>query len=173
VAKIKLTEAERLILANQYEILSKLDDGDESLARLAANLRDGHEWIYEDKLQLSPVLDEGSVQHVLTILGIYSPLRQSYEELSDKSGINEHALTFPGFDGNNEGELLHFSRALAANGNYSETIGEQARNSHHPTTDLYNRMIAKWRELGEPTYPYSKEQILGILGARIHPSNRK
>lgn len=166
MAKLELTDTERLILANQYEILSLLRDGDESLARLAENLRDGHKWIYEEKLRISENLSDQDAEHVLAILGIYSDLRDSYNELADKSGIEERTVTFPGFDGNNESELLSFSRALSANGNYQQTIGDTARNSHMPTRDIYSRMIGEWRRLGKPHYPYTKEQIVAILGAR-------
>ncbi|ANQ84338.1 hypothetical protein dqs_1284 [Azoarcus olearius] len=122
---------------------------------------------------ISENLPESQVEHVLNILGIYSDLRDSYQSLSDKSGIESHLVTFPGFDGNNEAELLHFAQALSTNGNYSETIGKTARNSHMPTTDMYNRMIDAWEKLGKPRYPLSREQIMNILDARIHPSNRK
>lgn len=165
MAKIALTDTERLILANQYEILSLLKSDDESYARLAENLRDGHKWIYESKLDISDNLSDHDTEHVLAILGIYRDLRDSYGELADKSGIEEHAVTFPGFDGNNESELLVFARALAANGNFHQTIGE-ARNSHSPTRDVYSRMIGEWQRLGKPSYPYTKEQIVTILKAR-------
>ena len=170
--RANLTDTERLILANQYEILGHLKD-EESYIRLAENLRDGHKWLYEQNIQVSENLSEEVVNHVLAILGIYSDLRDSYKQLSDKSGIEEHLVTFPGFDGNNESELLHFARALSKNGNYSETIGSEARNSHMPTTDTYRRMINEWKAMGEPRYPFSKEQIIQIVEARVHPENRK
>jgi uncharacterized protein YfbU (UPF0304 family) len=116
-------------------------------------------------------LSEDDTKHVLTILGIYSDLRASYYNLTDNTGIDERTVTFPGFDGNNEAELLHFASALSRNGNYADTIGKSARNSHYPTTDIYLRQIAEWKNLGSPHYPFSKEQILKIIGARTHPSS--
>ena len=173
MAKLQLTDVERLLLANQYDILGllKKDDG---YTKMAENLRDGHKWIYEQHAtQISENLPDEEAEHVLTILGIYSELRDSYKQLSDKSGIDEHSVMFPGFDGNNETELLHFARALSKNDNYAETIGKDARNSHMPTTDIYRRQIAEWKNLGSPRYPLSKEQVLQIIDARTHPSNRK
>ena len=160
-----LSETERLILSNQYEILAHLTK-QQSYSRLAANLRDGHRWIYEQPLQLSKDLPHQAADHVLTILEIYSALHSSYRVLTDKAGIDEHQLNFPGFDGNNESELLHFAQALSENGNYSDTIGKTALNSHQPTTAAYTRMIKEWRNLGEPDYPYSSDQITRILAAR-------
>lgn len=173
MTNIKLTDAERLILANQYEILSELRK-DDSYARMADELRDGHEWLYSQYFdQLSPNLPEHEVAHVLTILGIYSDIRDSYAKLADKSGVEQHQVEFPGFDGNNESDLLAFSRALRKHDRFTETLGEHPKNSHMPTTDIYQRMIAEWRKLGEPHYPYDKEVIQAILAARVHPENRK
>lgn len=171
---VTLTMVERLILANQYEILGLLQK-DEDLTRLAKDLRDGHAWIYADKIrnQVSDELPDASAREVLAILGIYSDLKDSFEQLADKTGIEASAVVFPGYDGNNEGELLHFTAALAANGNYSQTIGAHPRNSHMPIRDMYERMVERWTELGKPRYPLSKEAILAILDAQIHPSNRK
>jgi uncharacterized protein len=173
VARIELTDIERLMLANQYEILGvlKKDDG---YLQMAENLRDGHKWLYEQHTtRISDELSAENTEHVLTILGIYSDLRDSYKALTDKSGIDEHLVRFPGFDGNNEAELLHFAGALSKNGSYSETIGKDARNSHMPTTDMYQRMIDEWKEMGSPRYPFSKAQIVAIVEARTHPTNRK
>jgi uncharacterized protein YfbU (UPF0304 family) len=171
--RLKLSDTERLILANQYEILAALKK-DESLERLAENLRDGHEWLYSQGFDwFSENLPAEDAEHVLWILGIYGDMKASFEALSDKTGIDPRLLAFPGFDGNNESELLHFAGALRKSERFVETIGPNAKNSHMPTTDTYRRMIAKWRELGEPNYPYSREQIVAILDARIHPDNRK
>jgi uncharacterized protein YfbU (UPF0304 family) len=161
------------MLANQYEILSELRS-DSSYAELAENLRDGHEWLYSQHFDyISPVLSESQVEHVLAILGIYGDMRSSFDELSDKSGIEESQLTFPGFDGNNEAELLSFAGALRKARRFETTLGKRELNSHMPTTATYQRMIEKWRELGSPNYPYNKQTIVEILAARIHPDNRK
>lgn len=173
MARMKLTDTERLILANQYEILSALRN-DESYARLADALRDGHEWLYSQSFDyLSPNLSEKDTEHVLSILGIFSDLKASYAKLADKSGIEQHDVAFLGFDGNNESDLYSFAQALRKNNRFTETLGEHGKNSHMPTTDLYERMIAKWRDLGKPNYPYDKQTIQEIVAARVHPSNNK
>jgi uncharacterized protein YfbU (UPF0304 family) len=173
MAKLKLTDIERLTLANQYQILAALHE-DEKYARMAETLRDGYEWLYSQYFdQLSSNLPEHQAEHVLAILGIYSDLKDSYAKLDDKSGIEESQIIFPGFDGNNEVELLGFSGALRKHDRFSSTIGEHVRNSHMPTTEIYQRMINCWRELGQPNYPYDKQTIQEILAARIHPSHRK
>ena len=172
MSQLKLTDTERLILANQYEILATLKD-DDSYARLAEELCDGHEWLYQQHFDyFSPNMREEDAEFVVTILGIYSDLRESYQQLDDKSGIEPYQVEFPGFDGNNEGELLAFSRALRNSDRFVDTVPERGKNSHMPTRDIYSRMMEKWEELGKPHFPLSREQILTLLAARTHPSNR-
>lgn len=170
---IQLTDVERILLANQCEILGLLtkDDGH---TKMAKNLRDGHTWLYKNYFQqISDNLPDSDVDHVLAILGIYSDLKDSYGKLSDKSGVDKRLVRFPGFDGNNESDLLCFAQALTDNGSFSETIGKSAQNSHMPTREMYGRMIEEWKAMGEPSYPYSKDQILQIIQAKTHPENRK
>jgi uncharacterized protein YfbU (UPF0304 family) len=164
---LELSNKDRLILANQYEILSMLDkDSGDYYAELAGNLRNGHPWLYRQALRmtLSENLPDEDAEHVLTILGIYSDLRASFKNLEDKSGLNAGDVVFPGFDGNNEVELLSFATALAKADRFTDTIGKHGcPNSHMPTTDRYKKMIERWLHLGKPRYPLSKDQINQIL----------
>ena len=169
MARLKLTDTERLILANQYEILAVLKN-DESHERLSNELLSGHEWLYSQSFDhVSENLSNSDAEHVVTILGIFGDLRDSYEKFTDKSGIEAREVNFPGFDGNNESDLYSFARALWKHERFTNVLTEHAVNSHMPTTDMYQRMIAKWAELGKPHYPYSKEQMVAILGARAYP----
>jgi uncharacterized protein len=170
MAKIDLTNAERLILANQYKILYLLEK-DESYDRLSGQLLDGHKWLYSELLDdVSENMLADDAEHVLAILRIFDALRVSYENLEDKSGINPSDLIFHGFDGNNESDLRSFARALRRSDHFVETLGDELKNSHMPTTELYGRMISKWRELGSPDCPYSKDTILAIIASKLIPA---
>ena len=163
---LNLTDVERLILANQYEILGALKK-DTHYTKLAEALRDGHKWLYEQSLEgVSEVMSDNVAEDVLRIIEIYSAMKDSYRDLADKSGIDEHLLEFRGFDGNNEGELLHFARALRENGRYEDTLKHGDINSHMPMCGIYDRMVGAWVKLGRPEFPYSREAILAILEAR-------
>lgn len=164
--QFELNDKERLLLANQYEILGILKKENEYLL-WAETLRAGHQWIYKNFFEtISENLPDAEAQHVITILGLYSNLKDSYLKHSDKTDIDVSQLNFPGFDGNNEGELLSFADSLIKHGRFNSTLGEAAKNSHFPTTEMYNRMISCWIDLGKPNYPFSKEQIQKILTAR-------
>lgn len=163
---LNLTDVERLILANQYEILGALKK-DTHYTKLAEALRDGHKWLYEQSLEgVSEVMSDKAAEDVLKIIEIYSAMKDSYRDLADKSGIDKHLLEFRGFDGNHEGELLHFARALRENGRFEDTLKQGDLNSHMPMRGIYDRMVGAWVKLGRPEFPYSREAILAILEAR-------
>lgn len=162
--KLNLTDAERLILANQYQILAKLEE-DDFYKNLSDNLREGHAWLYNQALamMLSDQLSDDDADYVVTVLSIYDTIKSSYDELADKSGIATHAVEFPGFDGNNEGELLAFSVALRKDRRFEDLIPERGKNSHMDTSHRYKRLIEKYKEMGEPIYPLNKDQILELV----------
>ncbi|MET3134478.1 uncharacterized protein YfbU (UPF0304 family) [Oxalobacteraceae bacterium GrIS 1.11] len=165
---LDLTDKERLMLANQYEILAKLGN-DEHSALIAETLRDGHKWLYHQLLQdILPNLPDEKADFVLEILGIYRDMKKSYDLLFDKGGIEEQDVRFPGFDGNNETDLLFFTKRLIKHHKFVETLGEHGIDSHGRKVEIYDRMIRCWHSLGAPTYPYSKENIQKILAARRH-----
>jgi uncharacterized protein YfbU (UPF0304 family) len=169
---IEPTNKERLFLANQYKILAALND-DDHYALMAETLMAGHKWLYDQFFDsLSENLSDSQAQYVLRTLGLFGDLQASYQELTDKDGIDETMLAFPGFDGNNESELLSFADSLIKHGRFESTLGKIARNSHMPTTSIYGRMIQRWQELGSPSYPYSKEIVQAILVSRNQPDHR-
>lgn len=169
---IKLTDAERLILSNQYRIMSLLDKNEEDCwKQLSEQLRNGHAFLYDSHLQMTmrPVLEEGDADFVIKVLGIYSDLSASYAELEEKGDLKEHDVRFPGFDGNDsyEGVLLQFTEALRRDGRYRETLpAGRDLNSHFTTVRGYRRVIATWEQMGEPRYPLSKEHLQELLIAR-------
>ena len=170
---IELTDKERLFLANQYEILATLND-DKDFALRAETLKAGHKWLYDQFFDsLSENLPDSQAQYGLRILGIFGNLQASYRDLTDKSGIDEKVLAFPGFDGNNESELLSFADSLIKHRKFESTLGKSVRNSHMPTSSIYGRMIQRWQELDSPSYPYGKETIQEILASRTHPEHSK
>ena len=165
---IKLTCTERLILSNQYEILSVIKN-DKSYEYIAEQLRDGHSWLYSRIFEgISPELSQEDTDLVLNILEIYSYIKDGYKNIGGTvPEIKDTDIEFPGFDGNNEGQLFWFSRALRNSGYYEELIPENGKNSHTPTKDIYKRMINKWNLLGNPRGAFKKQDILDILGARF------
>ena len=166
---IKPTAVERLILANQYRILAKLEH-EEAFERKAEALMEGHAFFYGNVPELYDELSETDTRYVLDVLQLFASLSTSYRQLSDKSGIKPSDVEFYGFDGNNEVDFLGFAQALKKNGRYTETLSGKL-NSHMPTTEMYERMLGGWRKEGSPT-AMTRQQILAVIAERTHPDNR-
>jgi uncharacterized protein YfbU (UPF0304 family) len=169
---IKLTDAERLILSNQYRIMALLDRSErDGWEQLSEQLRDGHAYFYENHLKMTmrPNLEEADTNFVLRVLGIYSDMAASYQALEEKGDIKEHDVRFPGFDGNDsyEAVLLQFTEALRKDRRFSETLPEgRDLNSHFPAARGYRRIVATWEQMGGPQYLLDKAQIEELLLVR-------
>lgn len=156
---MNFTDTERLILANQYEILGKLNNNQANLD-LAENLRDGHESIYNEKIYVSPILSKDVSDLVYSILGLYEAIQDSFDNLSDKGSLTLERVKFPGFDGNHEGEYMRFVSALVDNHQFAHVKAD--RNSHSGKVSTYENMISKWVSLGK-AHSLSLDDIETIL----------
>ena len=96
-------------------------------------------------------------QEVWDILDMFRALRQSYEKLPDKSGINEELINFDGFDANNEEEHLQAARRIAV-----LQRGRNVPNSHMPRLGGYRMMLRLWRNSPDKKN-LTKDDILHIL----------
>ena len=160
---MNFTDAERVILANQYEILGKLDlDNEKTYLDLAENLRDGHEWIYNQKISVSPIFTKEQSDFVASILELYNFIQNSFDDLSDKGSLTADRVKFPGFDGNNEGDYKRFFSALVENDQFAHVNANI--NSHIQKIPTYKNMLDKWESLGKG-YRLSLDEIEAILGS--------
>ena len=166
----KLTDTERLILANQYEILSKFEDSDYGVQyykKLSNNLRNGYKWLYKDHFQcLSDVLDDNDAELVVKTLSLYRTLKNNYDDLDDKSIIDEINITFKGFDGNNESALRNYVQYFVIDLERFEELkyGQSFPrfNSHTRMLEQYRRQLKVWRNFD---FDLTTEQIASILEA--------
>lgn len=167
---IQLTDAERVILATQHDILARLDiDQQKYHEAMAEALRDGHSGVYNKLFEwMSPVLSEDKQTLVFAILNLYAALKNSSRNFGPDAGIAAEDLAWPGFDGNNESDLYSFSCALARAGRYKELLGEDGVNSHGSTVDIYDRMLMRSIELNAKP-PFTVDQVKQILDARRYP----
>ena len=163
---ITLTNVERLILANQYEILSQQADNEYDTVkflRTAKQLRDGHKWLYEQIFEyIDDDLDNESAEFVVNVLSLHRALLSSYEELDDKSDLKEKDVIFKGFDGNNEGSLMYFAEALSEDGRFCEVIEKGNLNSHCPMIRTYQEMLQTWEKFDKNT-SYQKSKFWKLL----------
>lgn len=168
---LEISDINRLILANQYEILSKLEsnkDDADYYAKLSKHLKNGHPFFYQSYISsgiLSDVLPEKTKKYVLDVLDLFSVLSFSYSRLeqSQKDEINSF-VNFIGFDGNNEPDEYSFALALQDENRY-ESILSGDLNSHSSTENRYGSMLKIWYEMGKPNDVISFDQIKKITNA--------
>jgi uncharacterized protein YfbU (UPF0304 family) len=111
------------------------------------------------KSQLQIVREKYIREEVLEFFEMFRVLRQSYDDLPDKSGIDENLITFDGFDANdpNENLYLQAAREIAM---YSRDF--DVFDSHMPRLRGYQRMLQAWRESSNKEN-LTKEDILRII----------
>lgn len=147
------TQAEKiqiLLLCDIHEALGIKNSYDASLIKEAVETDNiwAINWEYHSLSTGEDNPDE--VRHVCAVLDMYDMLQFTYDNLSpaqqaqlanDVPHFNPaHSLTFPGFDGNNEGRLMSVARMLTKMGRFNTQ--QITKNSHHPTYDTSERMLA-------------------------------
>lgn len=177
------TDAERLILANQYRILAHLEpnraDAYECAERM---LLEGHTWALEalGEIELpQPQVSEEVVRFVFDVLDMYRVLNMAAQHHGiDADSLPDGAARFEGFDGNNETDHLAVAKVLQATGNrWTESLGNGDLNSHRPCLQMYERMLGVWRSVRSKCAGtaaiMSKDDLERIIAARAHPDYRK
>ena len=167
---MELNKIERLIISNQFKILEKLyPEEAEYYSKNRKALENGYklhyQWIFEN---IYDEMSEEECQEVIDILNMYRSLTFSYQKLSDKSGIEESDIRFPGFDGNNEISQYSYTNyfTLELNRFNELTNGSEYAdfNSHCEMLDCYRRMLAEWNKYDDKQN-LTKEKINSILKA--------
>lgn len=170
----------RMVLINQYTILSKIDPGNAAYwERSAAKVRE--HWPTDEL----PDYDElnsyarypftaDDRAELLDTIEVHDLLQQA-EDAGLSMGEDGMGYTaFPGYDGNNESTFLNYYRNLVDEGHKWPNLrrmNEHDLNSHGPFRDSYIRMVRAWRDIGSPR-PLRQEHVTAIINARTHPENR-
>ncbi|MED1559435.1 YfbU family protein [Bacillus paramycoides] len=183
-----LSKKERLILANQYEILAKLAEDDYEKKQFN-NLRDiftsGYSRYYSLATEhFSDEVSDEECKFVVDVLNMYRDLYYSWYRNKDAHEvINEKTVLFKGFDLNDEIEVKYYSfyKFLVNDFGRFEEIKEfiaegkiEDFNSHGsgPSMRQLNLMLSKWQEIkNRDEYNYSDdlalEEISEIINAHI------
>jgi uncharacterized protein YfbU (UPF0304 family) len=166
---VELNKFERLLLMNQYRILSLLDQSNaDHYNKLRDALENGYVASYRDDL-FAGIRDGLSVEQcafVLEVMNMYDALQRSYDALDDKQGIEEERTKFPGFESDYEIAHLGYARfVVEREGRFSHLKSFRADFiSHTPMLDQYRRMYDVWR-LAANRAELTRDNITAILGA--------
>ncbi|HEY0013055.1 MAG TPA: YfbU family protein [Allosphingosinicella sp.] len=169
----------RMVLVNQYRILALVHKDDVATWTRAAEIAQ-QGWPVEDlpgvellQSYMKDALTRDDQRFVLQCFHLFELIQDGIERGFRPK--REHALVdFPGFDGNNETNLLSYARHVV---NAEQRFTSVKRwmpdlNSHMPTLELYQTMLAEWNRQGEPLV-LSEEQFDRLIEAQVHPSMRK
>lgn len=144
---MNLSKFERLLLINQYEILSRLDpENNDIYARNIEILEQGYKAHYSDFVEwMSDDIPEEVTNEALDILNMYRELKFSYLDLDEKEKkkVDEKELKFRGFDGNNEGVYMNYVRFFIHKLDRFDELRDEYEdyNTHMPMLSKYRRML--------------------------------
>lgn len=162
---MELTDAERLILFNQYEILKHLDPTQKGEYGIAQEvLTRGYPTSYAGAMEwaLWEPTPKEVCEEVVDILNMYRALEGARHD-----GVPAPANgwdRFQGFDGNEEPQHHGFVVFLVERLGRFEESKRPSLNSHHPTLDTYNAMLAEWRRRSG-RFELSEEDVRAIVEA--------
>lgn len=182
-----LSDGEKLVLLMLKDIAQhlKMKGADLNIDFVSEVIYGGHDWALGWQLPGVFHGHQDNPKHltfVVNVLAMWDHMERGYEALSeaDKALVAQMAdplgddVRFPGFDGNGEAEYLGIARFLV------EQMGRFARfkgrgmNSHMPTIDAYERMLALFGGMQKSLIggELSAQQIIDLLRAQLHPDRR-
>ncbi|MDO4626957.1 MAG: YfbU family protein [Pasteurellaceae bacterium] len=164
---MEMTSTQRLILANQYQLMGLLDPKNAAkYARLERIVKGGFALELKELDNEFSDLSEAECRIVLDTLEMYHALQVSYNNLDDKSALTPHRLQFTGYCAVREKKYLNYLRFITTEQNkYQEFMRcEHGCDSQTPMWDKYNKMLDVWHKCARQ-YHLSMEEIQNILAA--------
>ncbi|MEB0308342.1 YfbU family protein [Pseudomonas sp. 10B1] len=186
---MEFTNQQKLILTLLTDIHAKLqisNSVDPDFIRRAVNEGQGWAlaWKYPGLFEESDD-DPEDVRYVADVLEMWSALEDSFNALN-MEGRGQLAaaadpfgndVKFPGFDGNNESQLLAIAQIFVSDLERWSEFSGRINNSHMRTTDGYKRMLAVFDEIrtnklhNHDYNLFGVEELAQVLNGRRHPSN--
>ena len=159
-----LSETERLILINQYEILSALQPSEKRHRQCIEALQSGYEGLYGRLMFefISKPIPASVSDEVQDIFDMYRALDAAYKRgIAKPEGAHPQ---FDGFDGNNDQHHTLGVFLVETMGLWGE-LKSRPMNSHSQAElPAYLRMLEVYRSLGKP-YPLSEDHVRQIVEA--------
>lgn len=165
---MQLSRLERLMLSNQFKILSLLEPKEAAYYEQAKEILDnGYEGHYEGLFQDTDeeTLSEEECGEVTEILNMFRNINYGLSKLGDTSGIWMHKATFDGFDFNDSHELRlgKYAEFFCEKLDRFDEIRPQSYNSHALRLDDYREMLSRMPNI-RGTEVMTKEQIIAVVG---------
>ncbi len=168
---MEISNVQRLILSNQYKIMTLLDpDNAERYRRYQTIIERGFGLQMNELERDFTELSEDTCRTIINIMEMYHALQISNDNLrdnlKDKATIDERRLNFLGFDAATESRYLSYVRFLVnIEGRYTHfDSGSHGFNSQTPMWDKYQRMLAIWQSCPRQ-YHLCAVEIVQVLNA--------
>lgn len=110
---MEMTNAQRLILSNQYKMMTMLDPTNaERYRRLQTIIERGYGLQMRELDREFGELTEETCRTIIDIMEMYHALHVSWTNLKDTQAIDERRVTFLGFDAATEARYLGYVRFM-------------------------------------------------------------
>ncbi|MBD1556534.1 YfbU family protein [Vibrio sp. S9_S30] len=147
---MEMTNAQRLILSNQYYLMSQMDPQNaKKYQRLQTIVERGYELQMLELNKDYGCLNETQCREILDIMEMYHAMQESNKMLDhdERENVDQRRLNFLGFDIASEAQLVHYVRFLVdSEGLYTQfDKGDHHFNAQMPMLEKYRRMLASWK----------------------------
>ena len=165
-----LTITERQILANQFRILSKLEDDTEYYEKRAEIVENGYTGQYGEVFLVDQEeTDYNICRETHDILNMFRYISNSIPNLTDeeRESLNLDKLTFKGFDANNDEHYHYASFMIEKLGKWAEHK-EMYLNSHNSMTiSAYRKMLPVYKKvLDSNRYDFNFDDLKDLISAQ-------
>lgn len=164
---MEMSNAQRLILSNQYKMMTMLDpDNAERYHRLQTVIERGFGLQMRELDREFGELSETTCRTIIDIMEMYHALQVSYGNMNDPQAIDGRRVQFLGFDAATEARYLSYVRFMVnTEGRYTHfDCGTHGFNSQTPMWDKYVRMLGIWRACPRQ-YHLSAVEINQVINA--------
>ena len=147
---MEMTSAQRLILSNQYYLMSQMDpENSAKYQRLQTVVERGYELQMRELNKEFGCLTEAECREVIDIMEMYHAMQESNKMLAEqeRAEVDQRRLQFLGFDIASEAQSVHYVRFLVdSEGLYPQfDKADHHFNSQMPMLEKYRRMLTTWR----------------------------
>lgn len=164
---MEMTNAQRLILSNQYKMMTMLDpENADRYRRLQTVIERGFGLQMRELDRDFGELSEETCRTVINIMEMHHAMQVSWTNLKDTQGLDRRRLDFLGFDAATESRYLSYVHFMVnTEGRYTDfDSGTHGFNSQTKMWEKYQRMLAVWQACPRQ-YHLSAVEIAQIINA--------
>ena len=166
---MEMTNAQRLILSNQYYLMSQLDpENSDKYKRLQTIVERGYGMQMRELDKEFGNLSEEECREIVDIMEMYHAMQESYKILAEEEQkkVDARRLQFLGFDIARETQLVCYVRFLVDSESMYPQFekGDHNFNAQVQMLEKYRRMRATWKECPRQ-YHLSATELVQILNA--------